>query len=129
MPNLYGDLGMITVKKHGMRIMKNKKKTNKRRMKRHGSKLRMKKGSAEGSDLWIQVRLILLKQGRKASGDILCEFKQLTDAELIDDVAHVVEFSTGYISATIFLSPMVVRPAHHDGRDVEEMWRAGLVLS
>ena len=65
----------------------------------------------------------------KASGDILCEFKQLTDAELIDDVAHVVEFSTGYISATIFLSPMVVRPAHHDGRDVEEMWRAGLVLS
>ena len=65
MPKLYGDLGMITVKKHGMRIMKSKKKTNKRRMKRHGSKLRMKKGSAEGSDLWIQVRLILLKQGRK----------------------------------------------------------------
>ena len=44
MPKLYGDLGMITVKKHGMRIMKSKKKTNKRRMKRHGSKLRMKKG-------------------------------------------------------------------------------------
>ena len=65
MPKLYGDLGMIAVKKHGMRIMKSKKKTNKRRVKRHGSKLRMKKGSAEGSDLWIQVRLILLKQGRK----------------------------------------------------------------
>ena len=55
----------VIVKKHDMRIMKSKKKTNKRRMKRHGSKLRMKKGSAEGSDLWIQVRLILLKQGRK----------------------------------------------------------------
>ena len=59
MPKLYDDLGMIAIKKHGMRIMKSKKKkTNKRRVKRHGSKLRMKEGSAEGSALWIQVRLI-----------------------------------------------------------------------
>ena len=70
MPKLYGDLGMIAMKKHGMRIMKSKKKkTNKRRVKRHGSKLRMKEGSAEGSALWIQVRLILLKQGRKDPWD------------------------------------------------------------